>query len=341
MEVKVVISHETAIAAGHARSGIFQLHVTDEFVAELSEAEREELICLVRNSTDASLWNQAGIAIACESIERPDLPALKSLIQRRIFARDAANARLEADALRKASEKEETAIKAVQAWLAKDPESKLLGRAPNVSVMGVSVWPYEGIPPVVRDAYEMHRAHLQGIANQRNAEAAREAAEREATERRECAEQRANIKAWIAKHGSASMQAREAEKLLPEKELLHAVREWLFAPLADFARYERLDDGDARHADDCYTGAPIAYQTEDADELTEPEYERLDVLRDAARRLAEPAEVQAREHRVMCRHQNCPAETLRRSVLVSIDWNGYPLSREYALTAPGEDSYID
>jgi hypothetical protein len=341
MEVKVVISHENAIAAGHAQSGIFQLHVTDEFVAELSEAEREELICLVKNSTDASLWNQAGIAIECESIERPSLPALKSLIERRIAVRNAKNYGLEADALRKASEKEAAAIKAVQDWLEKDLELKLLGRAPNVSVMGVSVWPYEGIPLVVRDEYAAHRAQLQSIADQRNADAAREAAEREATKRRECAEQRANIVAWIVEHGSASMKAREAERLLPEKELLDAVREWLFAPLADFARYERLDDGDARHADDCYTGAPIVYQTEDADELTEDEYERLGALRAVARWLAEPAEVQAREHRVMCKQRGCPAETLRRSVLVSIDWNGYPLSREYALTAPGKDSYID
>lgn len=352
MEVKVVISHENAIAAGHAQSGIFQLHVTDEFVAELSEAEREELICLVKNSTDASLWNQAGIAISCESIERPSLPALKSLIQRRIFARDAANARLEADAMRKASEKEETAIKAVQAWLEKDPESKLLGRAPNVSVMGVAVWPYEGIPLVVHDKYEAHRAHLQSIANQRNADAKREAAENEAREKQEAVERKAAVQKWIDDHGSESMRDRAREGLLPEKELLDAVREQLFAPLDGFARYVRLTDADARHDRDCYApDATIKYRTEDADELTSNEYEVLKAIRAASVEVDEvsgaeassewASEVQPREHRIMCDRSDCPGQTFRRSARVSIKWNGHTLTREYALTAPGEDSYAD
>jgi hypothetical protein len=201
MEVKVVISHEAAIAAGHAQSGIFTLSITDEFVAELDEAEREELLCLVKNSTNASLWDRAGIVVSsCESIERPSLPALKSLIQRRIVARDAANrARDEAEAREKAKREADT-IDTIRAWIAKDAAvvvragGKFVVNTPNL---------YHGVPEGIRAEYEAHSAYLRVLVDQRNADIAREQAEREATERREQAEQKQAIKAWIMEHGSA------------------------------------------------------------------------------------------------------------------------------------------
>lgn len=339
MEVKVVISPEVAILNGSSKSGTIPVQLTDEFIAELNEEERELLIVLVKHSTDWSLYNKNGMSVAHEPIARADLPSLKAYIQYCIAVREAANEKLEADAARHRAQQQESNEQRILAWIAQEPSENLSKYRP-IAVMLPTL---HDVPlgAELKMAYHEHRAKLQELADKREADLRREAAELEATERRESAEQLANIKAWIAKHGSDSMNARAVEGLLPEKELLHEVREWLFAPLVDFPRYERLDDGDARHADDCYTGAPLAYKTADADELTAAEYERLKALREAAKRLAEPAEVQAREHRVMCRHQACPAETMRRSVLVKVDWNGYPLSREYALTAPGEDSYVD
>lgn len=338
MEVKVVISTETAIEEGHAQAGTFKLQITDEFVADLNDAEREELICLVRNSTDASLWGGAGLSIPCKNIERPSLPALKSLIQRRIVARDAAKlARDEADAREKAKREADT-IDTIRAWIAKDAAAvvraggRVVVTTPNL---------YHGVPEAIRAEYEAHHAHLQSIADDRNTEIARENADRDTCERREAAEQKQEIKAWIAEHGSVSMNEREAERLLPEKELLNAVREWLFEPLERFSRYVRLTKADALHDDDCWDKGPCAYITDDADELSADEFSRLGEIRKVAATLAEPAEVQAREHRVWCQRKGgCPHVTMRRAVKVTVSWKGaYTLSREYALTAQGEDAF--
>lgn len=339
MEVKVVISPELAILAGSSRAGTIPVKLTDEFIAELNEEEREMLIVLVEHSTDWSLYNQNGSSVAHDRMARADLPSLKAYIKHRVAAVAEANAKLDADEVRQRAEKERVNEERIRAWMAKPPSENLSAYQPTRVVL-----------PTLHDApicvalsleYSAHRAQLQELAEKRDADLK----QREADLQREYAERddanKTNICDWIRDHGSESQQARALEGLLPEKELLGAVRDWLFAPLDGFARYERLDDGDARHAEGCYTGAPISYKTADADELTAAEFERLKALREVAKTLAEPAEVQAREHRVWCKRGECPDMTLRRSVLVKIDWNGHALSREYALTAPGEDSYAD
>jgi hypothetical protein len=343
MEVKVVISTETAIEEGHAQSGIFTLSITDEFVADLNEAEREELICLVRNSTDASLWNGAGLSISCKSIDRPSLPALKSLIQRRIVARDAAILARDESAARENAKQVVEAVATIRKWCESDIEDRLrLIYGGYTGVSKPSLWPVklDQLPEDVRVKYESHLAQLEEIAVSRSVDAKREKDEQAACKEREAAECKANIKKWLAEHGSVSMQEREAEGLLPEKELLDVVRERLFEPLIDHPRYVRLAKGDARHGDSHYDDE-ITFDVSDADELTGLEFERLKELRIDASKLAEPAEVQAREHRVVCQGEGCPDATMRRSALVTVEWNGFKLTREYALTCKGEDSYID
>lgn len=104
-------------------------------------------------------------------------------------------------------------------------------------------------------------------------------------------------KATVCSSGAFGWNVREVNDLLvergpyaqypsvthvPEKELLDAVREELFAPLEGLPRYERLVDGDVKHDEECERFATTSYLTEVADELTEKEYERLRTIRDLA-----------------------------------------------------------
>lgn len=328
MEVRVDIAPYTAIMAGSAQAGKFDLTITDEFVAELNTEEREVLILFVEYGTHVGLSNVNGLRSTVEPMARADLPSLLAYIRRCIAARATDNEKIAADNARRAAEKVQADEEKIRKWVAKETCAKLTTFRPW-RVLPVSLW---GVPisPELQKQYEAHWAELEGIAREREAASEREATERAAAEAARDDANKTNVCDWIVAHGSESMQARALEGLLPENELLDAVRNWLFAPFDAFNKYKRLAVGDIQHAADCYTNVKPQYETVDATDLTGPEFDRLVKMREVAKTLEHTVEVRAREHCAECRE--CPAFTRRRSARVAIEWNGHELAREYALT---------
>lgn len=151
-----------------------------------------------------------------------------------------------------------------------------------------------------------------------------EVAEAEAAER----DHKAAVERWLAEHGTASQRARHAEGLLSDIELRDAIRAHLFAPLADFERYQRLACSDVPHDDDCLLTGDCAFGAHDAKGLSDEAYARLTEIR-AAMAEIEGVTVQPRMHEAEC--DTCDQSTERDSALVTIRWGGRKYSREYAL----------
>lgn len=134
------------------------------------------------------------------------------------------------------------------------------------------------------------------------------------------------LRAAVSDWGSDVQRARQTEGLLSEDEALALVRERVFAPFADLERYRRLDGDELEHDDDC-PDARARFDVDSADALTDAQFLRLRAIRAAA---PEGAEVEPRIHTASC--GDCSARAVSRaSALVTLDWHGHQLSREYAL----------
>jgi hypothetical protein len=146
----------------------------------------------------------------------------------------------------------------------------------------------------------------------------------------EAARQRfaAGLAAVVADFGDESQRARQAEGVLPEGEALALLRDRvLFARLDGFDRYQRLTAADIDHGDDCYL-PKAQFSVEGLDELDASTYERLVAIRTAA---GDGATVIARKHEGWCVVRDCDGGSVtRRSIHVSVTWNGRTFSREYA-----------
>jgi len=141
---------------------------------------------------------------------------------------------------------------------------------------------------------------------------------------------------FLQLHGTPNQLERHLAGLLPEDELLGLVRGVLFAPFAEYKRWIKLSPGDLMHRRGC-RGGEVTFTTCAAPDLTDYEWSRYKVIRDAVYAANLEAfkpyraigEVELVEHVGVC--SLCGSECSARSVSVRIEWAGRPLSREYSL----------
>lgn len=183
-----------------------------------------------------------------------------------------------------------------------------------------------GLPTVCPDWDDT--GHLLTIL-QREQEAVR--AEVAAEEERREREQAEAIDAWVAEYGDESVRARHAEGLLPRAELLAAVRDQVFVDLSELPRYVRLRADDVAHDNDCPYDADLTFEASEVEALSAETYAALLVVRERA---PEGATVTPRVHVGSC--DACSGRIERYSALVSLDWYGIRLSREYTLASPSD-----
>jgi hypothetical protein len=166
---------------------------------------------------------------------------------------------------------------------------------------------------------------------------ARQRASTEAAEKRREAEARAREKAkrdqfeeWVNTLCSDEQRRRHAARLLPEREVLAAVRNMLFRQLDAFPRYERMSEEEIRKLADTYDSdydSGVEFDSGDADEASPEEFATLERIKAAVAETVPDAECQLREHTASV---NGTVVLRRKSVLVRITRNGWLLSREYA-----------
>lgn len=134
-------------------------------------------------------------------------------------------------------------------------------------------------PRVIARRAEIERDHLPAwlaqhereVAAGREEHAKREAeAEAKAKALAAATRQReAQIAAWLAEHGTDAQRKRAARDLLPEAEVLAAMRDAAFAPLVELPRYRRLTDDDVRDGLDLHDGQAVEYTTRDSEAVSD------------------------------------------------------------------------
>jgi len=155
-----------------------------------------------------------------------------------------------------------------------------------------------------------------------------------------------NVASWQeseALKGHPEMYQRWGHGLLPESELLDVARDELFKPMAAFPRRKRLGDTAVPHRGGCsYDGDPeylVTWRTDHGPSLTRTQYARLAMREAVTQRIADHpwlrlsprncVTTQVRDHIGTC--TVCRQSVSQRSVLVTVQWAGRTLSREYLL----------
>lgn len=131
---------------------------------------------------------------------------------------------------------------------------------------------------------------------------------------------------WISQHGTDSQKKRWKQGLLPEKEALDAVREEIFAPLEGFTRYTRMKNADIC---ECDCAEHVDFLTDEMVSLSAEQYEQWEEILNS---LPKDGSAGLRRHHGMCPNCDCEAKTYM-TALVTVDWQGIKLSREYVLDA--------
>jgi len=139
---------------------------------------------------------------------------------------------------------------------------------------------------------------------------------------------------WLSEHGTENMKSRLLENLLPEEEFADAIRNWAFAPLDGFVRYQRLRESDVPHSEACdgYDCHPY-FDVDGAGGLTAEEYANLCAIRTAAGGGPIPVAVAPRTHSGTsgCETEETEGKVFRRSALCTTSFAGLKLSREYGI----------
>lgn len=133
------------------------------------------------------------------------------------------------------------------------------------------------------------------------------------------------IAAWVRDNGNENQQARFKRNLLPEDEVIDAIREQAYADLESFPRYRKIRGNELPHTDECYQEYALDCATDDATALTAAEFEvgqRIEAV-------CPGAVFEYVAHRCTCEH--CEATLERRSLRVKITVGVFTFTREYAL----------
>lgn len=312
-----------------------------------------DLVPALLDLPNAYIADDGEVSVHCtEKLEqRPD-DALQAIgLVSAAFARKAE--REAKEAAERAARDEEYARKRIEAWdsavrdLAQQPVDELAKHSRTGTLHGASgqtdEWPRCDWHAVSSNGCHAREpgSYLQALAetgrladyDARRAELDAEKAAKEQAAKDQQRQYAEALKAAVDAWGNASQKARQVEGVLPIGEAEALVRDKLFAPLAEYPRYQRLTLHDVPHDEGCFAGKHQAlFSVDDKDELTELEYEALVEVRTALQESAHgknSSTVTVRCHSCDC--SECDQQVERSSVLATVTWHGRQFSREYAV----------
>lgn len=165
-------------------------------------------------------------------------------------------------------------------------------------------------------------AYEQRVSEARENRQKREAEEKAAVDRKT-----AQIANWVAKNGTDNQKRRLVDKLLPDKEIIKALREEAFSSLCEFPRYEKMKKIDICK-EDFEHGEPhdVEFETTEAESLNAEQYDFYSAIKAAA---PEGSDVVAKIHRGRC--HDCDTKVTKLGVLVSLTAGEFSFSREYGM----------
>lgn len=191
-------------------------------------------------------------------------------------------------------------------------------------------WPYQPHQEVVESPEAIEWVRELDAENERRLAAAlaqkaateQAEAEAKAEKERRNAEYEAAAADLVRQVGTPDQIGRLDDSVLPAEERDQIVRDFLFAPLAGVARYEKLRAADVEHAEDCC--GDVSFEAVDAAGLPTEPWQRLREIR----ALMPTAVCTPRLHTGTC--ESCDGSVARYSVRVAVDWHGKRHTREYA-----------
>lgn len=155
----------------------------------------------------------------------------------------------------------------------------------------------------------------------------KQAAARAEKEKKEEAKKE-QIKKWVMEKGTENQKKRYEIELLPESEVIDAIRDEAYSALNDFQRYEKMKASDVCTCED-EGYCDVDYEVEEATEATVEEFEALEKIVTAAKKAHPGAVVTLMDH--IGTSEDCENKVVRKSAKVEVAVGAFKFSREYAI----------
>lgn len=359
--IRVYVSMSEAIRAGKVECGWRALSVSDEQVAALAPPLREALAQAVCGDPPTlSKLKATGRGLAC-GLEHLELSGSTwkdavAYLEKMVAEEGVAAERVSQAAIAEAEQADKRLEDCVQRLLAGGPAEVLWQRRND------SPWCLDYDDTVQAALKDPRLAGLAdralALAAERN-EAQRavskaveeKRAELERQEKEKAEQYRLALAAWVAIHGSAEIKEQLELGCLDEEAVLAEVRDVLFGAL-ELTKYSKIRPRDVHcrcprwEQED--QGSGVVFRTDTAvlvpGQIVSSDWDEPTLTVEEARRLSEivamlPPEfkAEAQIHRGWC--QRCfdserdDGEVRAASVLITVDFHGRPLSREFSLPA--------
>jgi hypothetical protein len=349
MKAQIYINPKTALLAGLNNQGVYSVEFDP---ADLTPDQRRTLAeCDIDSETKAYRTHLEGNYIGDwgAGIAAPNLDALRAVLNARRKTLDAKAAEKAA----KEADYEAQRRAAVAEWVESPPEDRVVFynmewrvrvRQYLPALNGKTDLDYvkgrAEVDHAVREALEDANAlafwqnleaEVGTIITRRSSE--RAAAERKAEQEAAASRRKAQIAAWVAKHGNDNMKERLAVGLLPTEEVKNLIRDQAYAPLDEFARYEKMKaedvcDGVDDYYDNNYRYHDVKFGIKTSKSLSAKSFEHMKKIRTA---IGDNAEIEPRDHCGTC--GECNNTVYRVGFMVRIKVGELEFSREYA--SPG------
>lgn len=299
MHIRVEVYRDKAIRAGENNYGEMEIEVD---ITKLTQEQREIL------ARKVVLELQGGIATEIAVIE-----TLQALVEK--------------EAAEKA-EKEAEKIRLINYYL----------EMPQEEFNEKTDWyigPMVGKNPLLDEKIAIRKKIVDAEENRKAAEVLeRRAADEARIIQRKARDQAASearvaqIATWVETHGTENQKARYHAELLPESEVLDAIREKTFKSLQGFTLYKNMQANEVCICD-MYSYGPCDIEFDDysAEEATAEEWDRMEEIRKIIQTEYPQARMELREHKG--KSSRCQNVVIAKGIRVTVRIENLNLRREY------------
>lgn len=350
MIVSIYVSASKAVLDGKTKSGIQHLRLSEADLQSLSDEERAELVCYKGLGQEATSWNDCLNPGNEPEVGSASIEALCEILA----ASKTKRADEEQEKAARRKEKKTETLAVLRERKVRDRHSS--AQMPDIGLVQYrsieAAWSYFDLDAEVCNSEEAQRWEKDiSVENDRRLKTAiTDKVAKQAEEKREEAKidkrkEEAEsilceaIAAFIGQHGDEAAKGRLKDNLLGRNDALDLIRQHLFASLDNVTvttaghesetyslpRYNRLRVSDIEHNVDCSDGSTGSWSTHEAESLSAHEWLELQTIRKV---VPEGATVEPKMHAGVC--DACDGTARRLGVLVTINWHGRKLSREYA-----------
>jgi hypothetical protein len=325
MKAIITIDKNMAVLEGLDNEGDYTITFNP---ADLTPEQRAELVTCAMGDSGAYRINSQflsngnnGYGLRLPPVAKASVDIMRGLLDARVKAK----ADFKLMAMAEEENKEFDRKRSVLSWAEKPPEKRIYLDRYNANSRVDLLYADRAIK-YAPEAYEEARAlcfwlNLEDEIRRMREEKAKLAkvAEKVAAKQR----RRDQIAAWVADNGTPNQQSRLKAGLLPEKEILGAMREEAFAPLAGLERYDKI-----RVQEFCECGgehdSDSKFEVWDAETATAKEFDRIEEIK----KLMPNATVTLRVHYGSC--EICGYDKKRSGIMVRVKIGEIEFSREYA-----------